>query len=141
MESDNSEKLVTITGQLDVSDELCSDGTAALSIILDNGDEYVINNRRVVKRLQRFAYNQETLVFTGTVRQDSTGLKILSVQSCAKPVEKPKPAPRKTGRAASSAKKAAKSCRQQIRISPFLKCKGFVWNSARKMAFFMRRTM
>ena len=107
MDSDNSEKLVTITGQLDVSDELCSDGTAALSIINDNGDEYVINNRRVVKRLQRLAYNQETLVFTGTVRQDSTGLKILSVQSCAKPVEKPKPAPRKTGRA-SSAKKAAK---------------------------------
>ena len=108
MDSDNSEKQVTITGQLDVSDELCSDGTAALSIILDNGDEYVINNRRVVKRLQRFAYNQETLVFTGTLRQDSTGLKILSVQSCAKPVETPKPAPRKTGRSASSAKKAAK---------------------------------
>ena len=107
MDSDNSENLVTITGQLDVSDELCSDGTAALSIINDDGDEYVINNRRIVKRLQRLAYNQETLVLTGTFRQDSTGLKILSVQSCAKPVEKPKPAARKTGRAA-SAKKAAK---------------------------------
>ena len=108
MGNDDSEKQVTITGQLDVSDELCSDGTAALSIILDNGDEYVINNRKVVKRLHRLAYNQETVVFTGTVRQDSTGLKILSVQSCAKPVEKPKPATRKAGRHAASAKKTTK---------------------------------
>ena len=108
MDNDNPENTVTITGQLDVSDELCSDGTAALSIILDNGDEFVINNRRVVKKLQRLAYNQERLIFTGTVRQDSTGLNVFSVQGCTKPVEKAKASPRKSGRQGASARKSAK---------------------------------
>ena len=108
MESECTDKSITITGQLDVSDELCSDGTAALSIILDNGDEYVISNRKVVKRQQRLAYNQERLVFTGVVKQDATGLKVFSVQSCSKPEEKPKTPARKTARKSSTAKKSTK---------------------------------
>ena len=102
---DNKEKIITIQGQLDVSDELCSDGTAALSVTLENGEEYVINNRKTVKRLQKMAYNQETLVFTGTIKQDSTGLRVLLVQSCAKP----QPAPVK---ASSRGRKTAQAKRQ-----------------------------
>ncbi len=86
----DEEKIITVKGQLDVSDELCSDGTAALSVTLENGEEYTINNRKTVKRLQKMAYNQATLMFTGTLSEDSTGLKVISVQSCTFPDKKQK---------------------------------------------------
>ena len=105
---DDNEKTITIQGQLDVSDELCSDGTAALSVILENGEEYVINNRKTVKRLQKMAYNQETLVFTGTIKQDSTGLNVLVVQSCAKPQPVPVKQSSRTRKTAQSKRRSPK---------------------------------
>ena len=103
---------VELTGVLDVSTELCIDGSEALALVTDDGDEYVINNRKTVKRLFKYAYNMSRLICTGYLEHDPTGIDIFSVVSFVEdetPQNIPTPkkaAPKKAAEKKASPKKA-----------------------------------
>lgn len=86
MGEDEDRVEIEVVGHLDVSDEHCSDGSAALSIVLDNGDEYTVRNRKVVKRLMKYAYDQVEMTFKGYLSHDPTGIDVFSVTSVVPPV-------------------------------------------------------
>jgi len=85
MVDDDPREEIEITGQIDVSDELCSNGTEALAIVTADGDEYVIKNRKTVKRLKKYAYDQSVIKFRGYITHDPTGIELFSVLSYEPP--------------------------------------------------------
>ena len=107
-EMEEEREYVELTGILDVSTELCIDGSEALALVTDDGDEYVINNRKTVKRLFKYAYNMSRLICTGYLEHDPTGIDILSVVSFVEdemPQEKNKAAKTKKAPAKKTAEK------------------------------------
>ena len=76
---DDERKEIEVTGELGETDELCDDGSSALSLMTPEGDEYIICNRRMVRRLMKYAEAQVEITLRGYVRHDPTDIDILSV--------------------------------------------------------------
>ena len=53
--TENSQREIDVKGHIEVSDELCEDGSEALVFITEDNEEFVIRNRKVVKRLMKYA--------------------------------------------------------------------------------------
>lgn len=86
MRDDSDKKEREFTGTLDVSDELCADGSEALSYNTDDDDEFIIKNRKAVRRLMKYAYAQVHIAIRGYIVRDATGLNILYVTGYTPPV-------------------------------------------------------
>lgn len=79
-DEDYEKKEIDLLGRIDVSDELCDDGSEALAIVTDDGEEYVIKNRKMVKRLMKYAYVDDLkIAFHGFSRLDDDGITLFSV--------------------------------------------------------------
>ncbi|MBR0459590.1 MAG: hypothetical protein IJJ26_10170 [Victivallales bacterium] len=75
-------------GTLDVTDELCDDGSNALSFTTTDGEEYIIRNRKMVRRLEKYAYEQSEVTIWGCVKHDPSGIDVLCVSEYdAPPIE------------------------------------------------------
>ncbi len=73
-------KEMDIEGRVDVSDELCDDGSEALSIVTDDGDEYIIKSRKMIKHLMKYAYVDDLKIkFHGFARLDTDGIVLFTV--------------------------------------------------------------
>ncbi|MBQ6471402.1 MAG: hypothetical protein IJJ33_05425 [Victivallales bacterium] len=75
----NERNEVELFGELGETDELCDDGSSALSLMTPEGDEYIICNRKIVRRLMKYAEAQVEITLRGYVRHDPSGIEILSV--------------------------------------------------------------
>ena len=73
-------KEMDIEGRVDVSDELCDDGSEALAIVTDDGDEYIIKSRKMIKHLMKYAYVDDLKIkFHGFARLDTDGIVLFTV--------------------------------------------------------------
>lgn len=93
MKSDVDE--VTIVGRLDFYEDL-ELGSNLVAVYTDDGEEYVISNRKMVRRLMPYAEDDIDITFVGTVDEDPySHIKVLTVQSY-EPSQKVQRSSRKT---------------------------------------------
>ncbi len=86
--TESNQREININGHIEVSDELCEDGTEALAFITEEGEEFVIRNRKVVKRLKKYAYQEDIPIkIHGLVKRSTDGIDVLGVLG----YEAPKP--------------------------------------------------
>ncbi len=87
--TESNQREIDINGHIEVSDELCDDGTEALVFITEDNEEFVIRNRKVVKRLIKYAYQDDIAIkIHGLVKRSTDGIDVLGVLG----YEVPKPA-------------------------------------------------
>ncbi len=86
--SESNQREIDVKGHIEVSDELCEDGTEALVFITEDNEVFVIRNRKVVKRLMKFAYQDDIAIkIHGMVKRSTDGIDVLGVLG----YEAPKP--------------------------------------------------
>ena len=76
--AESNQREINISGRIEVSDELCEDGSEALVFITEESDEFVIRNRKVVRRLKKYAY-QDPIKIHGMVKRSTDGIDVLGV--------------------------------------------------------------
>lgn len=81
MKEDKEQRVVTITGQVDIFEDMPGTDADAISILTQDGDEYIVNTRKMVKKLMPFAGEEVDILFQGTISKDHSGLEILTVHS------------------------------------------------------------
>ena len=75
-----------LKGHLEESEELCDDGTQALVIVTDDGEEYYIKNKKKIRKLQKYAlYDDIQIEFHGVLKYDLEGLPVFSIISFTPP--------------------------------------------------------
>ena len=75
-----------LKGHLEESEELCDDGTQALVIVTDDGEEYYIKNKKKIRKLQKYAlYDDIQIEFHGVLKYDLEGLPVFSIISYTPP--------------------------------------------------------
>ena len=78
--SESNQREIDVKGHIEVSDELCEDGTEALVFITEDNEVFVIRNRKVVKRLMKFAYQDDIAIkIHGMVKRSTDGIDVLGV--------------------------------------------------------------
>jgi len=78
--SENNQREIDVKGHIEVSDELCEDGTEALVFITEDSEEFVIRNRKVVRRLMKYAYLEDVAIkIHGMVKRATDGIDVLGV--------------------------------------------------------------
>ena len=78
--SENNQREIDVKGHIEVSDELCEDGTEALVFITEDNEVFVIRNRKVVRRLMKFAYQDDIAIkIHGMVKRSTDGIDVLGV--------------------------------------------------------------
>ena len=78
--TENSQREIDLKGHIEVSDELCEDGSEALVFITEDNEEFVIRNRKVVKRLMKYAYQDDSPIkIHGLVKRSTDGINVLGV--------------------------------------------------------------
>ncbi|MBR4675990.1 MAG: hypothetical protein IKP00_16140 [Victivallales bacterium] len=86
MRDRDEKKEMYLKGHLEESEELCDDGTQALVIVTDDGDEYYIKNKKKIRKLQKYAfYDDIELEFHGILKYDLEGLPVFSIISYTPP--------------------------------------------------------
>ncbi|MBR4221648.1 MAG: hypothetical protein IKR81_10855 [Victivallales bacterium] len=86
MRDKDEKKEMYLKGHLEESEELCDDGTQALVIVTDDGDEYYIKNKKKIRRLQKYAfYDDIQIEFHGVLKYDLEGLPVFSIISYTPP--------------------------------------------------------
>ena len=74
MRDRDEKKEMYLKGHLEESEELCDDGTQALVIVTDDGEEYYIKNKKKIRKLQKYAlYNDIQIEFHGVLKYDLEG--------------------------------------------------------------------
>ncbi|MDQ0291721.1 hypothetical protein [Oligosphaera ethanolica] len=81
MKEDKEQRVVTITGQVDIFEDMPGADADAISILCQDGNEYIVTTRKMVKRLMPFAGEEVDILFQGTISKDHSGLDILTVHS------------------------------------------------------------
>ena len=80
MRDRDEKREMDLRGHLEVSDELCEDGNQALLIVTADGDEYYVKNRRMIRKLQKYAfYDDIEIDFHGILKYDLDGLPVFSI--------------------------------------------------------------
>ena len=78
--SESKQREIDVKGHIEVSDELCEDGTEALVFITEDNEVFVIRNRKVVRRLMKFAYQDDIAIkIHGMVKRSTDGIDVLGV--------------------------------------------------------------
>lgn len=81
MKEDKEQRVITITGQVDIFEDMPGSDADAISILSQDGDEYIVNTRKMVKKLMPFAGEEVDILFQGTISKDHSGLEIFTVHS------------------------------------------------------------
>jgi len=81
MKEDKEQRVVTITGQVDIFEDMPGTDADAISILSQDGNEYIVSTRKMVKKLMPFAGEEVDILFQGTVAKDHSGLEILNIHS------------------------------------------------------------
>lgn len=81
MKEDKEQRVVTITGQVDIFEDMPGTDADAISILSQDGNEYIVSTKKTVKKLMPFAGEEVDILFQGTVSKDHSGLDILTVHS------------------------------------------------------------
>jgi hypothetical protein len=81
MKEDKEQRIVSITGQVDIFENMPGTDADAISILSQDGNEYIVSAKKMVKKLMPFAGEEVDLLFQGTVAKDHSGLEVLSVHS------------------------------------------------------------
>lgn len=78
--AESEQREINAKGRIEVSDELCGDGTEALVFITADEDEYVIRNKKAVKHLKKYAYLDDVeITIHGLVKRSTDGIDVLGV--------------------------------------------------------------
>ena len=86
MRDRDEKKEMYLRGHLEESEELCDDGSQALVIVTEDGDEYYIKNKKKIRKLQKYAlYNDIEIEFHGVLKYDLEGLPVFSIISFTPP--------------------------------------------------------
>ncbi len=86
MRDRDEKKEMYLKGHLEESEELCDDGTQALVIVTDDGEEYYIKNKKKIRKLQKYAfYDDIQIEFHGVLKYDLEGLPVFSIISYTPP--------------------------------------------------------
>ena len=81
MKEDKEQRVVTITGQVDIFEDMPGADADAISILCQDGNEYIVTTRKMVKRLMPFAGEEVDILIQETISKDHSGLDILTVHS------------------------------------------------------------
>jgi len=86
MRNDEDKLEITLTGHIEIADELCEDGSEALCIVTAEGDEYLIKNKKTIRRLMKYAYYDSVDInFRGIARHSDDGTNLFNVLSFEAP--------------------------------------------------------
>ncbi len=78
--TESNQREIDVRGHIEVSDELCEDGSEALLFITEENEAFVIRNRKVVKRLMKYAYEEDVHIkIHGLVKRSTDGIDVLGV--------------------------------------------------------------
>ena len=91
---EDNQREIDVKGHIEVSDELCDDGTEALVFITEDSEEFIIRNRKVVRRLMKYAYQDDIAIkIHGMVKRSTDGIDVLGVMGYEAPKQEEKDEP------------------------------------------------
>lgn len=81
MKEELDKHVLSVTGQVDIFEDMPGTNADAISILTNDGDEYVVITHKMIKRLMPFAGEEVDILFQGTVSRDHSGLEIFNIHS------------------------------------------------------------